>query len=96
MKATQTQVIKEADINVKHLCNLIKPDVERALGRSLTTWEPLKYTTKPERPMIYYVKVHIGNGECLHLKMHKTTPRYPKQLELQGISIGMRLNTPLE
>lgn len=96
MTAREIHTIFEADSNVKEVSNLVRSEVERSIGRRLSTWEALKYVCIPENPMIYLVKVHVGDRECVHIKIHKATPRYPKQLEILSIQRGVNINTPLE
>ncbi|XP_028674803.1 cystatin-B-like isoform X3 [Erpetoichthys calabaricus] len=63
--------IKPADSNVKAICKEVRPDVEKRVGKSFEEFMPLQYTSQKQNGINYWIKVHVGGEDSLHLKAHQ-------------------------
>ena len=48
----------------------LKGDVEKALGKSFTTFEPVKYTSQVVNGLNYQIKIKVDEG-YVHAKAHR-------------------------
>lgn len=48
--------------------------VEAHTGTSYATFEPVSYTTQVVAGTNYKAKVHIGDGQYIHVKIHQPLP----------------------
>ncbi|XP_051783777.1 cystatin-A-like [Erpetoichthys calabaricus] len=55
--------IKPADITVKAISKELPPDVEKQVGKSFE-----EFTSQKENGIYYWIKVHVGSEDSLHLK----------------------------
>ncbi|XP_039617927.1 cystatin-B-like [Polypterus senegalus] len=62
--------IKPADSNVKAICKEVRPDVEKRVGKSFEEFTPLQYTSLQKKGIDYWIKVHVGGEDSLHMKAH--------------------------
>ena len=52
----------------------MKPQVEKALGETYSTFEAVKYTTQVVAGVMYRIKVKVGDDQYLHLRVLKNLP----------------------
>ena len=60
---------KPADDKVKALALEMKPKVEQALGATYTEFEAVQYTTQVVAGTNYKIKVKVGDGKYVHIKV---------------------------
>eukprot|EP01115_Flamella_aegyptia_P011132 TRINITY_DN50926_c0_g1_i1.p1 TRINITY_DN50926_c0_g1~~TRINITY_DN50926_c0_g1_i1.p1 ORF type:complete len:97 (+),score=39.72 TRINITY_DN50926_c0_g1_i1:160-450(+) len=49
----------------------VKPQLEAKTGRYFTIYNPLQYATQLVAGVNYFIKVDVGNGEHVHLRVFK-------------------------
>ena len=76
---------KDADDQVKALALEMKPQVEKALGETYSTFEAVKYTTQVVAGTNYKIKVKVGDEKYVHIKVFVPLPcnNAPNQLTSQ-------------
>uniref|UniRef100_A0A670JUB5 Cystatin domain-containing protein n=1 Tax=Podarcis muralis TaxID=64176 RepID=A0A670JUB5_PODMU len=60
----------------------VKGQVEEKEGRSFEVFEAVEFKTQIVAGINYFIKVHIGNDEFLHVRVYKRLPHENKPLEL--------------
>jgi cystatin-A/B len=73
---------KEANDEIRTLCNEVKPHAEEKLGKTFDTWEPVTYKTQVVAGTNYKVKVKVGDNEHVNIKIHKALPSNGGEVKL--------------
>ena len=73
---------RDADDKVKALAKEVKPEVEKALGATYSQFEAVKFTTQVVAGTNYKIKVKVGDGQYVHIKVFVPLPcnNAPNQL----------------
>merc|ERR1712168_1321454 len=58
-----------ADAEVQKHCDKVKRDVEKHLKKKFKVFEAKSYRSQVVAGMNFYVKVHVGNNECVHVRI---------------------------
>uniref|UniRef100_A0A131XM09 Putative intracellular cystatin n=1 Tax=Hyalomma excavatum TaxID=257692 RepID=A0A131XM09_9ACAR len=88
-----SEEVKDADDTVKEICEKVRADVEAKLGTSFPEFTPLKYRTQLVNGINYFVKVHIGGGQHIHVRAHKA---FQGEISFSAVQEGKTLEEPLE
>ncbi|XP_077487670.1 cystatin-A2-like [Amblyomma americanum] len=67
-----SEELKQADATVQEICEKIRPDVEGKLGQCTVDFTPVNYRTQVVNGVNYFIKVHIGADQYIHLRAHKS------------------------
>ncbi|XP_064473000.1 cystatin-B-like [Ornithodoros turicata] len=67
-----SQDIKQADDDVRSICEKVRPEVESRAGKAFSQFTPLHYKTQLVNGVNYFVKVQIGESEYIHVRAHKS------------------------
>ena len=86
---------RPADDKVKALALEMKPKVEQALGATYTEFEAVQYTTQVVAGTNYKIKVSVGDGKYVHIKVHVPLPHTQKEKELMSQEANKTLNDAL-
>ncbi|XP_075707135.1 cystatin-B-like [Rhinoderma darwinii] len=79
---------KPATEEVQGLCDQVKAEVEEKHGKKYPTYVATEYKTQPVSGTNYFVKVHVGDDEYIHLRLYKTLPHAGAQLSLSCTQAG--------
>ncbi|XP_077864526.1 cystatin-B-like isoform X1 [Saccoglossus kowalevskii] len=63
--------IKQCTSATNATSQLVKVKVEEKAGKKLEVYEAKLFATQLVNGINYFVKVHIGNGEYIHVRAHK-------------------------
>ena len=76
---------KDADDKVKALALEMKPQVEKALGETYSTFEAVKYVTQVVAGTNYKIKVKVGDDKYVHIEVFVPLPcnKAPNRLTSQ-------------
>jgi cystatin-A/B len=86
---------KNADDNVKKLAKDMKPQVEKALGETYGEFDAVKYTTQVVAGTNYKIKVKVGDGKYVHMKVYVPLPCKNAPNELKECEKGKTLDDAL-
>ena len=86
---------RDADDKVKALALEMKPKAEAALGATFATFDAVKYTTQVVAGTNYKIKVNVGDGKFVHIKVYVPLPCKNAPNELLSQEAGKTLADPL-
>ncbi|XP_050027487.1 cystatin-B-like [Dermacentor andersoni] len=88
-----SEEVKDADDTVKEICEKVRADVEAKLSKSFKEFAPLKYRTQLVNGVNYFVKVHVGDGQHIHVRAHKA---FQGEISFSAVQENKTLEDPLE
>jgi len=87
---------KPANEEVQQHVDAVKESVEGHLNKQFDVFEAVSYKTQVVAGTNWFVKVHGGDDEYLHLRIYETLPYAGSELHLHGVQEGKTLEDPLE
>ncbi|KAL0477004.1 Csta [Acrasis kona] len=70
-----TKESKPADSTCNEVCDLVRSEVEKRTNKNFEVFEPVEYKTQVVAGTNFFVKVHVGNGEHIHLRIYRDLSR---------------------
>ena len=87
--------VKDADDNVKKIAKDMKKKEKKALGETFSEFEAVKFTTQVVAGTNYKIKVKVGDGKFVHIKVYVPLPCKNAPNELLESEKGKTLNDAL-
>ncbi|XP_068921015.1 cystatin-A1-like [Petaurus breviceps papuanus] len=79
---------KSATPEIQDMVDEVKPQFEKKSNEKYDTFEAIEYKTQVVAGIIYYVKVHLGGDQYVHLKILKPLPHTGEPVELLDYQTG--------
>ena len=86
---------KDATEDIKAIAKGMKAEAEKALGETYSVFDAVKYTSQVVAGSNYNIKVHVGDGKYVHIKVFVPLPCNNAPNELLESAKGKTLNDPL-
>uniref|UniRef100_A0A8C3SNM6 Cystatin domain-containing protein n=1 Tax=Chelydra serpentina TaxID=8475 RepID=A0A8C3SNM6_CHESE len=68
----------------QHIVDEVKLQVEEKEGKKFEVFTAVEFKTQLVAGINYFIKVHVGNEEFLHLRVFKSLPHENKPLSLSS------------
>ena len=87
--------VRDADDDVKAIAKGMKEQAEKALGEKFGEFEAVKFTTQVVAGTNYKIKVKVGDGKFVHIKVYVPLPCKNAPNKLLESEKGKSLADPL-
>lgn len=79
---------KPAIPEVQEVCDLVRAEVETKAGKNFAEFVAVEYSTQLVAGTNYFVKVHIGSEEYMHIRIFKPLPCNEGNPQLHSFHVG--------
>ena len=74
----------------------LKDQIEQRCNKQFETFEPQVAKTQVVAGINYFAKVHVGNGECIHVTIYKPLPHTNEPPSVSDVQQGKTFDDELQ
>jgi len=87
---------KPADAEIQKICDQLRPDIESKAGKKFNDFTALHYNSQVVAGTNYFVKVHTGNDDCVHVRIYKPLPHTNQPPSVHSLQMSKSRAEPVE
>ncbi|XP_074477394.1 cystatin-B-like isoform X2 [Sebastes fasciatus] len=77
--------VQVADEKVQKICDEVKTQAEKQTGKTYEVFTAKKYRAQTVAGTNYFIKVHVGDEDYVHLRVYEKLQCYGGDIELSGM-----------
>ncbi|XP_075994212.1 cystatin-B-like isoform X5 [Genypterus blacodes] len=84
-----------ANKEIQDICDEMKPKVEDETGKTYNVFKAKTYASQTVAGTNYFIKVHVGGEDHVHLRVYRPLPHQGSAVKLVGVLEGMSHDEPI-
>jgi len=78
------------------ICNAVRADVEGKANSAFSEYTPVAVRTQVVAGTNFFVKIHVGSGDHVHVRIFRPLPHTNAGPEVHGVQTGKTADDALE